>query len=110
VKLYIYRISDREYGAGTGLKECEERGSIVEQWSLNTPEQAKFLATHGTSYGNASELVTRIANAVHDLMLADPTFRPQSTEISAPTTVITPEVPMQRLGVLKRIRSWFFAR
>jgi hypothetical protein len=107
VKLYVYRVNEREYGAGLGLQECERRGTIVERWPLNTREQARFLAARGTSYHGASDQVSRIADAVHVLMMLDPTYRPDP---DIPQYIAIPEPPPPTLGLLQRIRSCFFAR
>lgn len=104
MKLYVYRISDHQYGAGLGLEECSRRGTIVEKWPLNTPEQARFLATHGTSYAGASDHVSRIADAVHVLMLLDPTYRPGPDEIPRPIET------QPKAGLIQRIKTWCFAR
>jgi hypothetical protein len=94
MNLYVYRVDERTYGAGFGRKGCESRGSIVETWPMNTPEQAALVASHGTAYAGASEAVSRLAELAGHLMKADPTFEP--------TTVITQviEVPAPKP------RSW----
>jgi hypothetical protein len=107
VKLYVYRIDGHQYGAGLGQQECERRGTIVERWPLNTLEQARFLATHGTSYAGASDHVSRIADAVHALMTLDPTYRPDP---DVPQVIVIPEPPQPKPGLFERIRSWCFAR
>jgi len=110
MNLYVYRVNEREYGAGLGLEECQKRGTIVERWPLNTPEQVRFVASHGTSYGNATQMVTRIANVVHDLMVLDPTFRPEPEKIIAPVPTPAPTLtPAPTPGMLQRIKSWCFA-
>lgn len=109
MNLYVYRVNEREYGAGVGLEECQKRGTIVERWPLNTPEQVRFVATHGTSYGNATHQVTRIANVIHDLMVLDPTFRPEPDKVIAIAPKPTP-TPEPKPGMLQRIKTWCFAR
>lgn len=107
VKLYVYRINDREYGAGLGLEGCERQGSIVEEWPLNTRDEAKFLATHGTSYYGATDKVSRIADLVYELMTEDSTFQPPAT---AQRIQMKPEPiqPAPKPGLIQRIRSWYF--
>ena len=77
--LYVYRVNEREYGAGFGEKGCKERGTIVEEWPINNADDAKLVAKHGTAYWKASDRVSKIADLVHDLLTADPTFL-ESTE------------------------------
>jgi hypothetical protein len=108
VKLYVYRINDHEYGAGIGKAKCEQLGTIVEEWPLNSRVEASFLASHGTSYHGASEKVSRIADAVHDLMVIDPTFSIEP-EIKAPSPYPIPVIETKP-NLLQRIYQWFFAR
>ena len=107
MNLYVYRLSATEYGAGLGLDECRKRGEIIERWPLNTPEQAAFLARHGTHYAGAMHLVTRMANLVHELMVIDPTFRPEPDK---PITASIPQPQPKPAGRLQRILSWCFDR
>ena len=74
MKLYVYRISDREYGAGLGERGCKALGTIVEEWPINTPEDAKFVSRHGTAYWKASDKVSKLADLVSQIMTMDPTF------------------------------------
>lgn len=71
MKLYVYRISDHEYGASTNYDFAGRRGNIVETWPLDTEEQANFLKLHGSSYIGVSELVSEIAEAVETLIRCD---------------------------------------
>jgi hypothetical protein len=108
VNLYVYRISDSEYGAGLGRAGCEKLGVIVESWPVSTPAQAKFLASHGTSYHGASEKVSRLANLLVDLMTADPTYG----EAEPPKPVIKhePIAQIEKQDFFQRILSWCYAR
>jgi hypothetical protein len=72
--IYVYRVSDREYGAGFGEQGCKARGEIIERWPINTPEDAQFVARHGTAYWKASEKVSKLADIAHKLLTVDPTF------------------------------------
>lgn len=72
--LYIYQISDTEYGAGIGYDVCKTKGKIVEQWPMNTPEQASFVAKRGSAFNGVSPKVTAIASAARQLILEDETF------------------------------------
>jgi hypothetical protein len=107
LKLYVYRVNERQYGVGLGVRGCEQRGDIVEEWPLDTPDDARFLATHGTSYYGVSGKVSRIADLVFELMSEDPTFVPPE---SLPRTVPTPEPIKPKPGLFPRIKSWFYAR
>jgi hypothetical protein len=78
VILYVYRISDHEYGAGFGEKACKALGTIVEEWPINSADDARFVARHGTAYWKASDKVSRIAELIRELITLDPTFLEQS--------------------------------
>lgn len=106
MKLYVYRISDHEYGAGLGRAECEQRGPIVEQWPLDTIEQVKFLKGHGTSFAGVTGHVSKIADLVYELMRLDQTFRSEPEEpVESPKPIDTK--PAVKPGLLQRIKSWF---
>jgi hypothetical protein len=110
MKLYVYRISDREYGAGIGREKCEQLGAIVEEWPLNTPAEAKFLAGHGTSYHGASAKVSRIADRMHELMAADPTFSEPEPKPAPEPVKAAIEQPVAKPTLLQRILSCCYVR
>lgn len=72
--MYVYRVSDTEYGAGFGEMGCKDRGTIVEEWPVNSASDAKFLATHGTAYWKAADRVSKLADLIAELIELDPTF------------------------------------
>lgn len=76
--LYVYRVSDREYGCGFGEKGCKALGEIVEQWPINSADDARFVARHGTAYWKAADKVSRVADLVRELITLDPTFLEQN--------------------------------
>lgn len=84
LNLYVYRISDHEYSAGFSREGCEQRGAIVECWPLHTPQHAKFVEGHGTSYLGASEQVCKLAAAARELLLIDQTLNRGPSEPGEP--------------------------
>ena len=94
--LYVYRVNDHEYGAGFGYEGCKRLGDIVEQWPMYTPEQAKFVAQHGTAYWKATDKVSKLAELAYELLRADPTFLENTEKVS-----------VVRVEVEKPRRSWF---
>lgn len=72
--LYVYRVSESEYGVGFGKKGCVQLGQIVEEWPIRSASDARFVAKHGTAYWKASEKVSRLADLACELLTRDPTF------------------------------------
>jgi len=69
MRIFVYQVSDHEYGAGFVKSACERLGKIVETWPVNTKSEAIFLASHGTNYGKASSRVSDLADVATRLIL-----------------------------------------
>lgn len=105
--LYIYQLSDTEYGAGISYDACKLKGPIVEQWPLNTPEQASYVAKRGSAFNGVSPKVTSIAEAAKRLMLEDETF---IHEMNRPRFIVAdkaPEIIHAEPSLWERICDWF---
>lgn len=96
--LYVYRISDHEYGASTDFEYAKAQGDIMERWPVNTIEQARFLKLHGCAFAGVSSKVSRIAEALETLMTEDLGFKP----IPAQVQVVT-RAPAPKLSLWQRI-------
>lgn len=100
--IYVYQVSDTEYGAGINYESCKLKGVIVEQWPLNTPEQAAFVARRGSAFNGVSPKVTSIADAARRLMIEDETFL---NEINRPIAVEA-EAGRPEPNIWQRIAVW----
>lgn len=99
--LYVYQLTDTDYGAGIGYDSCKLKGKIVEQWPMNTPEQAAFVAKRGSAFNGVSAKVTAIASAARQLMLEDETF----IEHANRPLVLLPE-PASKTDRWERFCDW----
>lgn len=59
--IYVYQISDTEYGAGMVEKACAARGRIVEEWSVETEDEKKYLERNGSNFIGIKEKVMALA-------------------------------------------------
>jgi hypothetical protein len=91
--IYVYRVNDREFGAGFGESGCRKRGEIVEKWPINTPSDARFVASHGTAYWKTYDQVSKLANIAFELLTSDPTFteEPAKPAIAAQAQISAPK-------------------
>lgn len=71
MRIYVYQLSDTEFGAGFVRDECQRRGRIVEEWDVSTLENAQYVERNGSKYGNAKARVTQLAALAINLILAD---------------------------------------
>lgn len=99
MKLYIYRVNDREYGASTSLSASEAKGTVVESWPLNTLEEAKFLAHHGSNFYGISEKVSKLADTFATVFTLDPYY---SKADEQPKPIVR-----QKMSLLQRIAHAF---
>lgn len=101
--IYIYQLSDTEYGAGIGYEACKLKGRIVEQWPVNTPEQAAYVVKRGSAFNGVSPKLTHIAEAARQLMIEDETFigAMNKQPLVVPSEIITHEP-----SIWERICDW----
>ncbi len=69
LNIYVYQVSDKEYGAGYDRVVCESHGNIVEKWPVNSYEEATFAESHGSNYGSVSQRVDFLARAARELLI-----------------------------------------
>lgn len=73
--IYVYQLPDRTYGAGLDELACALRGRIVERWPVNTPQEAKFVSSHGSAFAGVSDKVVRLANLTYELLMEHPELK-----------------------------------